>query len=113
MTLAPDAPEGVQFGRVNELRQLLRSAQSYRGRLGVALVAMVVYATGSALLVYLISRIVDGLIVPQPDTVRSLAGIILIAYTLKGVGGYITTYLMADVGQRSARAARADSHSPR
>ena len=94
MALAPDAPERVQFGRVNELRQLLRSARAYRGRLGAAFAAMVVYAAGSALLAKLIKDIVEGLITPQPDTVRNLAALILLSYSLKGVGGYVSTYLM-------------------
>jgi subfamily B ATP-binding cassette protein MsbA len=102
-TLAPEAPERVQFARVNELRQLLQSAESYRGRLGFALVAMVVYAAGNGLLVYLLKPLIDGLIAPQHDTVRNLAILILLAYSLKGLGGYVSTYVMADVGQRTVR----------
>lgn len=88
---------------MRELRRLLGEARPYRGRIAVALVAMVVYAAGNALLAYLISRIVDGLIQPRPDTVVSVASIILLAYFLKGAGAYLSTYLMADVGQRVVR----------
>src|SRR5216684_681402 len=54
------------------LRRLFRYARPYRVRLSWAIVGMVVYAIGSA-----------GL-----------------AYLLKGLGSYASSYLMADVGQR-------------
>jgi subfamily B ATP-binding cassette protein MsbA len=107
---------------VNELRQLLQSAQAYRARLGLALAAMVVYAAGSGMLAYLIKRIVEILdasgaggrapsgVAPSlgfqsvgSDTVWQIAGIILLAYALKGIGGYVSTFVMADVGQRVVR----------
>jgi subfamily B ATP-binding cassette protein MsbA len=88
---------------VNELLQLLRSARAYRGRLALALVAMLVYAAGSGLLALVIRDIVDGLIVVREHTVRLIATQILLAYFLKGIGGYASTYLMADVGQRVVR----------
>lgn len=65
--------------------------------------AMVVYAIGSALLAYLIKLIVENVLQPRPETVWSVAIIILLAYFLKGAGGYLSTYLMADVGQRVVR----------
>jgi subfamily B ATP-binding cassette protein MsbA len=88
---------------VRELRRLLESARAYRGRIAVAFVAMVVYAVGSALLAYLIKLIVEDLVQPKPDTVWSIASVILLAYFLKGAGAYVSTYLMADVGQRVVR----------
>jgi subfamily B ATP-binding cassette protein MsbA len=104
--------------RVNELRQLLREARSYRGRLVVALAAMVVYAVGNGLLAYLIKLIVDGLNLGALQggaltvgrgamavslTLGEIGGLILLAYLLKGVGGYASSFLMADVGQRVVR----------
>jgi subfamily B ATP-binding cassette protein MsbA len=88
---------------VNELKQLLRSAEAYRGRLALALVAMVVYAAGSGMLAYVIKPIVDGVTDVREDTVQVVATLILLAYLLKGTGGYISTYVMADVGQRVVR----------
>ena len=119
---------------MNELKQLLQSARIYRGRLAVALVAMVVYATGSGLLAYLIKVIVDGLrslqdaqeksgVPVQGDAllhvdlgvpwvgdvqvpIAAVALLILLAYFLKGIGGYGSSYLMADVGQKVVRDVR-------
>jgi subfamily B ATP-binding cassette protein MsbA len=88
---------------VKELRQLLSAARAYRGRIGIALLAMVVYAAGSGLQAWLINDIVTGLIDVKSDTVQTVAGLILLAYFLKGVGSYFSTYLMADVGQRVVR----------
>ncbi|MEO8484185.1 MAG: ABC transporter ATP-binding protein, partial [Acidobacteriota bacterium] len=109
-------PPGTVERRVNELRQLLREARIYRGRLILALLAMVVYAIGNGLLAYLIKIIVDGLTPLQAGvltvthgrisvhlTVGIVGGLILLAYVLKGVGGYASGFLMADVGQRVVR----------
>jgi subfamily B ATP-binding cassette protein MsbA len=77
-------------------------AAAYRGRLAVALVAMVVYAAGSAYLAWLIKPIYDQVLVDSvpPEAFVVIAAQIVLAYFLKGVGGYASTYLMADVGQR-------------
>ncbi|MEO7192690.1 MAG: ABC transporter ATP-binding protein [Vicinamibacterales bacterium] len=102
---------------MNQLKQLLQSARIYRGRLGVALLAMIVYAAGSGLLAALIKVIVDGLGSLQENsltvrtesghvfnfTIGGIAGLILLAYVLKGIGGYGSSYLMTDVGQRVVR----------
>jgi hypothetical protein len=67
----------------------------------VALAAMIVYAAGNGLQAYLIKVIVDGLGALSGDTLTvtqghftykitlaGIAGLILLAYFLKGVGGY-------------------------
>ena len=74
--------------------------RAVRGRLIVALAAMMVYAAGSVVLAcahQADSRRRPGR--PDPAFGASLA-LILVAYFLKGVGGYVSGYLMADVGQR-------------
>lgn len=87
---------------MRELTQLLAAAKAYRGRIIVALLAMVVYAAGNGLLAWMIQSIVDGLLVTS-TTVARTAWLILLAYFLKGVGGYVSAFLMADVGQRVVR----------
>jgi subfamily B ATP-binding cassette protein MsbA len=83
----------------------------------IALVAMIVYAAGNGLQAYLIKVIVDGLGALTGDTpltvtqfhftyqitLAGIAGLILLAYFLKGVGGYASDFLMTDVGQRVVR----------
>jgi subfamily B ATP-binding cassette protein MsbA len=84
---------------VNEFLRLLRYAAPYRGQLTVALLAMVLYAGGSALLAYLIQPILDK-VLPEQQQVRQVALLLLAAYVLKGLGGYVSGYLMTQVGQR-------------
>ena len=86
-------------GTSTTLRRLFAYATPYRGRMYWALVGMVVYAVGSAGLAYLIKPIFDNVLPKQQDVAR-VAWAIVIVYLLKGVGSYVSSYLMADVGQR-------------
>jgi subfamily B ATP-binding cassette protein MsbA len=81
------------------LRRLFRYSRPYRGRLAWAVVGMVIYAIGSAGLAYLIKPIFDNLL-PRQENVAFTAWAIVVVYTLKGIGSYGSSYLMADVGQR-------------
>ena len=56
---------------MNAFKRLLRYAEPYRGRLIIALVAMLVYAVGSGLIAKLIKDIVDGLLAAQQTGVAS------------------------------------------
>ena len=87
---------------MNEFQRLLQYARPYRGRFIVALVAMVVYAAGTAGLSMVIQVIFDR-VLTGTEGVSLVAGLILLAYSAKGVGGYVSGYLMADVGQRVVR----------
>src|SRR5690349_22892098 len=60
---------------------------------------MVIYAVGSAGLAYLIKPIFDSLL-PRQQEVAFTAWAIVAVYLLKGIGSYVSSYLMADVGQR-------------
>jgi ATP-binding cassette, subfamily B, bacterial MsbA len=84
---------------VTEFLRLLRYAAPYRGRVVIALLAMIVYAAGSVGLARLIQPIFDQVLWKQED-VPAIAALILIAYFLKGIGAYVSGYLMTDVGQR-------------
>jgi len=81
------------------LRRLFRYATPYRGRLAWAVVGMMVYAVGSAGLAWLIKPIFDS-VLPKQQEVALIAWGIVGVYLLKGIGSYVSSYLMADVGQR-------------
>lgn len=86
--------------------RLSRYALPYRGRLGVAVVAMTVYAAASGGLVYLFKPIFDDLLLAVlPDRPRFVAVVAaIVGFSLaKGVGAYFSIYLMTDVGQRLVR----------
>jgi len=84
---------------VTALCRLLRYATPYRGRFVAAVVWMLVYAAGSAWLAWLIKPIFDKLL-PAHAQLGFIAASIVGAYLLKGLGGYFSAYLMADIGQR-------------
>lgn len=84
---------------MNELLRLLRYAAPYKGRLAVAVLAMIVYACGSVSLAVLVKQIIDDVLLAG-RSVQLVAALVLGAYLLKGIGAYGSGYLMADVGQR-------------
>jgi ATP-binding cassette, subfamily B, bacterial MsbA len=95
---------------VNALLRLLRYAAPYRLRLVWAVVAMLVYAVASAFLTAQIKAILDD-VLPRQEHVAEVALIIVGAYLLKGLGGYLSNYLMSDVGQRVVRDLRNHLHA--
>ena len=82
--------------------RLLRYARPHRGLIAGAALAMVVYGAASAALAWLIKPIVDD-VLPSQDRLGFVISAILIAYLLKGLGSYFSSYLMTDVGQRVVR----------
>ena len=92
-------PAEVSLYRVNSFFRLLRYAKPYKGRLAWAVLAMVIYAVASALVIYLIRPILDELL-PNRQGLRTIALSLIGLYFLKGVGSYFSGYLMEDVGQR-------------
>ena len=84
---------------MNSLLRLLRYAKPYSGRLAWAVLAMMLYAIASALVVYLIRPILDH-VLPTRDGVQTIALALVALYFVKGLGSYFSGYLMEDVGQR-------------
>ena len=84
---------------MNSFFRLLRYAKPYKGRLAWAVLAMVIYAAASALVIYLIKPILNE-VLPTGEGLRTIAFALIGLYFLKGVGSYFSGYLMEDVGQR-------------
>ena len=96
---------------MNLLQRLFGYARPYRGRFAAAVTAMVVYAGAGVAVVWLIQPMMDDLLIDS-TTARVLqtssafaawATAVLVAYLLKGLGAYASTYLMTDIGQRVVR----------
>ena len=87
---------------MNALYRLLAYARPHRARLAGALAAMVLYAAASAYLATLIKPIFDN-VLPARERLVSTIVAILVVYMLKGIGAYVSSYLMTDVGQRVVR----------
>ena len=86
------------------LRRLLSYSRPYRGRLFLALLAMMLYAAASTGVAYLIKPIIDFVLPGDAGwPFRFWASLIIGAYLAKGIGSYFSTYLMTDVGQRVVR----------
>jgi subfamily B ATP-binding cassette protein MsbA len=68
---------------------------------------MLVYAVGSAGLAWLVKPIFDS-VLPNQQRLAITAWAIVGVYFLKGVGSYVSSYLMADVGQRVVTDVRND-----
>jgi subfamily B ATP-binding cassette protein MsbA len=85
--------------RRSPLARLFSYSRRYRGRLLWALVAMIVYAIGSAGIAALIKPILDN-VLPYRDQLGLVAWSIIGLNLLKGAGSYASSYLMTDVGQR-------------
>ncbi|MCC7007456.1 MAG: ATP-binding cassette domain-containing protein [Acidobacteria bacterium] len=95
---------------MTSLLRLLRYARPYRGRTAIALLAMAVYAVGSAYTAWLIKDVLDSLNEGHVQAVALVGSQVVLAYFLKGVGSYGSTFLMADVGQRVVRDLRNALH---
>jgi ATP-binding cassette, subfamily B, bacterial MsbA len=87
---------------VNVLFRLLEHARPHRARLVGAMAAMVLYGAASAALAALIQPIFDQ-VLPNRENLAGIAAAILIVYLIKGIGAYLSGYLMTDVGQRVVR----------
>jgi subfamily B ATP-binding cassette protein MsbA len=89
----------VPVQRVNVLFRLLEFARPHRARLLAAVAAMLLYGAASAALAALIQPIFDQ-VLPNRENLGPIAAAILIVYLIKGIGAYLSGYLMTDVGQR-------------
>jgi ATP-binding cassette, subfamily B, bacterial MsbA len=87
---------------VNALYRLLSYARPHRTRLAGALAAMVIYAAASAKLATLVKPIFDSVLPAREQLVSTIVAI-LVVYAAKGLGSYLSQYLMTDVGQRVVR----------
>ena len=84
---------------MTSLYRLLSYSRPYRARLAGAVVAMAIYGAGTAGVATLIRPIFDE-VLPTQQNLLPITLAILAVYFLKGLGAYLSSYLMADVGQR-------------
>ena len=81
------------------LTRLFAYARPYRWRLAGAVAAMAVYAAGDAGQAFLVKPIVDKTL-PLGDGLALMAWGIIGVYVIKGIGSYVSSYVMTSVGQR-------------
>jgi ATP-binding cassette, subfamily B, bacterial MsbA len=90
---------------VNEFRRLLEYTRPYRGRLVAAFVAMVAYGIATFYVAKLIKDIVDDVLVKQ-SRVLEVTAVLVAVYLVKGLGAYLSSFWMTDVGQLVVRDVR-------
>ena len=83
----------------NPLRRLFRYAMPYRTRIAWAVAGMLLYGAGTAGLAWLIKPILDQTLTNQQRLTFTAWGLVVM-YLAKGLGSYLSSYLMAGVGQR-------------
>ena len=86
----------------NAFLRLLEYARPHRGRLIAAVLAMVLYGGANAAVVMQMRNVVDEGLLKQVNVGTTIAAI-LVFYFLKGIGAYLSDYLMTGVGQRVVR----------
>ena len=84
---------------MNPVLRLGRYALPYRLRLGGAALSMAVYAAASGGLAYQFKPIFDN-VLPNQAGLITVATAIIGFSTLKGLGSYLSVYLMTSVGER-------------
>ena len=87
---------------MNVFLRLLEYARPYRGRLAIAVIAMLAYGGASLGVVSQVKPILDEVLPTGQNLVATIVAILLF-YFLKGLGAYVSGYLMTDVGQRVVR----------
>ena len=87
---------------MNIFIRLLEFSRPYRGRLATAGAAMIVYGAAQYGLVRQVQPIFDK-VLPRGQDLAATVVTILALYFAKGLGAYISGYLMTDVGQRIVR----------
>ena len=87
---------------MNPLQRLFGYARPYRGRFAAAIAAMLVYAAATAAVAKLIQQLIDE-VLPTGIGLATWCTALLVIYVVKGIGGYASTYLMTDIGQRVVR----------
>jgi ATP-binding cassette, subfamily B, bacterial MsbA len=87
---------------VNAFLRLLEYVRPHRARLASAVAAMALYGAASAAVAALIQPIFDK-VLPTREDLALYAWAIVGVYLIKGIGAYLSSFLMVDVGQRVVR----------
>ena len=92
---------------MDPLRRLLRYAAPHRAVIGGAFGAMVLYGVGSAALAWLVKPILDDVLSARNE-LGFVATAIMVVYVIKGLGAFLSSYWMDDLGHRVVRELRTE-----
>jgi subfamily B ATP-binding cassette protein MsbA len=92
---------------MDPLLRLLRYAAPHRLVIAGAFAAMLLYGAASAALAWLVKPILDQ-VLPARESLAFVGTAIVVAYVVKGVGAFLSSYWMDDLGHRVVRTLRTD-----
>ena len=92
---------------MDPLLRLLRYAAPHRLVIGGAVAAMLLYGVASAALAWLIKPILDQ-VLPSRESLGFVGSAIIGAYIAKGLGSFLSSYWMDDLGHRVVMALRTE-----
>jgi subfamily B ATP-binding cassette protein MsbA len=92
---------------MDPLLRLLRYAAPHRLVIAGAFAAMILYGAASAALAWLIKPILDQ-VLPARESLAFVGTAIVVVYVVKGVGAFLSSYWMDDLGHRVVRTLRTD-----
>ena len=92
---------------MDPLLRLLRYARPHRLVIGGALAAMLLYGAASAALAWLVKPILDS-VLPARESLGFVATALLVVYVAKGLGSFLSSYWMDDLGHRVVMALRTE-----
>jgi subfamily B ATP-binding cassette protein MsbA len=92
---------------MDPLLRLLRYAAPHRLVIAGAFGAMILYGAASAALAWLIKPILDQ-VLPARESLAFVGTAIIVIYVVKGVGAFLSSYWMDDLGHRVVRTLRTD-----
>jgi len=88
-------------------RRLLAYIRPYHAKLFLAVLAMIVYAASSTAFAALMKPMLDGSFVERDKTTIAVVPVlILLVFLLRGVGTFVSTYLMSSIGWRVVKEIR-------
>jgi subfamily B ATP-binding cassette protein MsbA len=102
VALARRAPQGIRRPTLKDWRRLLTYLRPHRGRLVAAFAATLILAASSGLLALQIKPILNDVLQAQRNLGLTITTI-LVLYFVKGLSGYLSNYLLTDVGQLVVR----------
>ena len=102
MALACRAPQRIRRPTLKDWRRLLAYLRPHRGRLAAAFVATLIFAGSSTALALQIKPILNDVLQAQRHLVLTITTI-LVLYFVKGLSGYLSNYLLTDVGHLVVR----------
>ena len=92
---------------MDPLLRLLRYAAPHRLVIAGAFGAMILYGAASAALAWLIKPILDQ-VLPARESLAFVGTAIIVIYVVKGLGAFLSSYWMDDLGHRVVRTLRTD-----